>query len=211
MRSSLFIKVLALAPVLLLIIFAYSSFSADSSSSPIDKVKKATEEITKLLDEYIKDPQSRKEETLNKLMEIADQNFDWEEMAKRALSRFWKERTSEEQKEFVILFRDFIKNAYIGKIDSYSGEKVIFEGETIEDNYAEVKTKIITPAKGTEVPVIYRLKNKEDSTWMIYDVVIEGVSLVNNYRDQFTTILQGSSYSELIKRMKDKLAQDSKK
>ncbi|MCX8011934.1 MAG: ABC transporter substrate-binding protein, partial [Desulfobacterota bacterium] len=141
-------KVVVLVSVLLLITLDSVSSSPNASGSPTDRVKKATEEITRLLDGYIKDPQSRKEETLNQLMAIADQNFDWEEMAKRALSRYWKKRTPEEQKEFVILFRDLIKNAYIGKIESYSGEKVVFEGESIEGNYALVKTKIITPAKG---------------------------------------------------------------
>ena len=91
------------------------------------------------------------------------------------------------------------------------GEKVIFEGEKIEDTiYSLVKTKIITPSKGTEIPVNYRLQNNKGN-WMVYDVVIEGVSLVNNYRDQFNSILQGSSYNDLVKRIQDKLTQDNKK
>ena len=197
--------------VLLVAIFCSYSLGAVVSASPTEKVRKATEEITTLLDEYVKNPQGKREETVNKIMVIADQHFDWAEMAKRSLSRVWKQRTPDEQNKFTSLFRDLIKNAYIGKIEGYAGEKVVFEGEKIEDTYSVVKTKIITPSKGTEIPVYYRLQNNGGNNWMVYDVVIEGVSLVNNYRDQFNSILQGSSYDELVKRIQDKLAQDNKK
>jgi phospholipid transport system substrate-binding protein len=196
--------------LLLLAFFCSHSLGAVASASPTEKVRKAIEEITTILDEYVKNPQGGKEETLNKIMGIADRDFDWAEMAKRSLSRFWKQRTSDEQNKFTSLFRDLIKNAYLGKIEGYAGEKVVFEGEKIEEGYSLVKTKIITPSKGTEIPVYYRLQNNEGN-WMVYDVVIEGVSLVNNYRDQFNSILQGSSYDELVKRIQDKLAQDNKK
>jgi len=196
--------------VLLVAIFFPYSLGAVVSASPTEKVRKATEEITSILDEYVKNHQKNREETISKIMAIADQHFDWAEMAKRSLSRFWKERTPDEQNNFTSLFRDLIKNAYIGRIEGYAGEKVVFEGEKVEDTYSVVKTKIITPSKGTEIPVYYRLQNN-GGNWMVYDVVIEGVSLVNNYRDQFNSILQSSSYEELVKRIKDKLAQDSKK
>ena len=204
-------KLLGFMLCLLLVAVFYSySLGAVVSASPTEKVRKATEEITTILDEYVKNPQGKREETLNKVMVIADQYFDWAEMAKRSLSRVWKQRTPDEQNKFTSLFRDLLKNAYIGKIEGYAGEKVVFEGEKIEDTYSVVKTKIITPSKGTEIPVYYRLQNN-GSNWMVYDVVIEGVSLVNNYRDQFNSILQGSSYDELVKRIQDKLAQDNKK
>jgi phospholipid transport system substrate-binding protein len=195
---------------LLLAVFCSHSRGDVITASPTDKVRKATEEITSILDEYVKNHQKTREETVSKIMVIADQHFDWAEMAKRSLSRFWKQRTPDEQKNFTSLFRDLIKNAYIGKVEGYAGEKVVFEGEKIEDGYSVVKTKIITPSKGSEIPVYYRLQDNEGN-WMVYDVVIEGVSLVNNYRDQFNSILQGSSYEELVKRIQDKLAQDNKK
>ena len=167
--------------LLLMAFFCSQSLGALTSVSPTEKVRKATEEITSILDEYVKNHQKNREETVNKIMVIADQHFDWAEMAKRSLSRFWKQRTPEEQKNFTSLFRDLIKNAYIGKIEGYAGEKVVFEGEQVEDaTYSVVKTKIITPSKGTEIPVNYRLQNNRNN-WMVYDVIIEGVSLVNNY------------------------------
>lgn len=196
--------------LLLLAVFCSHSRGAIVAASPTEKVRKAIEGITTILDEYVKNHQKNREETVSKIMVIADQDFDWAEMAKRSLSRFWKQRTPDEQKNFTSLFRDLIKNAYIGKVEGYAGEKVVFEGEKIEDGYSVVKTKIITPSKGTEIPVYYRLQNN-GGNWMVYDVVIEGVSLVNNYRDQFNSILQGSSYDELVKRIQDKLAQDNKK
>ena len=196
--------------LLLLAVFCSHSFGVVVAASPTEKVRKAIEGITTILDEYVKNPQAKREETLNKIMAIADQDFDWAEMAKRSLGRFWKQRTPDEQNKFTSLFRDLIKNAYLGKIEGYASEKVVFEGEKIEDTYSVVKTKIITPSKGTEIPVDYRLQNN-GGNWMVYDVVIEGVSLVNNYRDQFNSILQGSSYDDLVKRIQDKLAQDNKK
>jgi phospholipid transport system substrate-binding protein len=196
--------------LLLVAVFCFSSLGAAVSVSPTEKVRKATEEITSILDEYVKNHQKNREETVSKIMVIADQHFDWAEMAKRSLSRYWKQRTPDEQNKFTSLFRDLIKNAYIGKVEGYAGEKVVFEGEKIEDGYSVVKTKIITPSKGTEIPVYYRLQDN-GGNWMVYDVVIEGVSLVNNYRDQFNSILQGSSYEDLVKRIQDKLAQDNKK
>lgn len=196
--------------LLLMLIFCSPSLGAVSPASPTEKVRKATEQITILLDEHVKNHQKNREETVSKIMAIADQYFDWGEMAKRSLSRYWKQRTPDEQKKFTGLFRDLIKNSYIGRIEGYSGEKVVFEGETIEDNYSLVKTKILAPARGTEIPVNYRLQNN-GTNWMVYDVVIEGVSLVNNYRDQFNSILQGSSYEQLVKKIEDKLVQDNKK
>jgi len=204
-------RLLGLTVCLLLgAVFCSQSLGAVVSASPTEKVRKATEEITSILDEYVKNHQKNREETVSKIMVITDQHFDWAEMAKRSLSRFWKQRTPDEQKNFTSLFRDLIKNAYIGKVEGYAGEKVVFEGEKVEDGYSLVKTKIITPSKGTEISVYYRLQDNGDN-WMVYDVVIEGVSLVNNYRDQFNSILQGSSYEQLVKRIQDKLAQDNKK
>ena len=131
-------------------------------------------------------------------------------VAKRSLGRFWDQRTPDEKNQFTSLFKDLIKNGYLGKIESYSGEKVVFEGEKTEDTYSEVKTKIISPSKGTEIPVDYRLENN-GGNWMVYDVVIEGVSLVYNYREQFNDTLEGSSYDKLVKKIQDKIAEDNKK
>src|SRR3989337_4173578 len=128
--------------------------------------------------------------------------FNFEEMSKRALGQHWKSRTPEEKKEFVELFTNIMKDAYIGKTDTYSGEKVVIISEKQDKKYATVQTKIITN-KGTEISVNYTMLNNPGG-WTIYDVIIEGVSLVNNYRSQFNTILIKSSYKELIQKIKAK-------
>lgn len=130
--------------------------------------------------------------------------FNFEEMSMRALGPHWKKRTPEEKKEFVELFTNILKDAYIGKTDTYSGEKIVFLREKQDGNkYATtVQTKIITTT-GTEILVDYRMLNN-DGKWTIYDVIIEGVSLVNNYRSQFYNILLKSSYEDLIQKIKEK-------
>ena len=128
--------------------------------------------------------------------------FNFEEMSKRSLGQHWKSRTPEEKKEFVELFTNILKDAYIGKTDTYSGEKVVIISEKQDKKYATVQTKIITN-KETEVSVDYNMLNNPGG-WTIYDVIIEGVSLVNNYRSQFNNILIKSSYKELIQKIKAK-------
>ncbi|NUO08435.1 MAG: ABC transporter substrate-binding protein [Candidatus Brocadia sp.] len=142
------------------------------------------------------------QERQQRLWEEISPIFNFEEMSKRALSQHWKKRTSEEKKEFVELFTNIIKDAYIGKTDTYSGEKILFLREKQDNKYATVQTKIILNT-GTEVLVDYRMLNNSGK-WMIYDVIIEGVSLVNNYRSQFNNILLKSSYEELVQKMKEK-------
>ena len=132
--------------------------------------------------------------------------FNFEEMSKRSLGQHWKSRTPEEKKEFVELFTNILKDAYIGKTDTYSGEKVVIISEKQDKNYATVQTKIITN-NGTEVSVDYNMLNNP-GRWTIYDVVIEGVSLVNNYRSQFNNILIKSSYKELIQKIKAKQSKE---
>ncbi|HQU30489.1 MAG: ABC transporter substrate-binding protein [Planctomycetia bacterium] len=133
--------------------------------------------------------------------------FNFEEMSKRALGQYWKKRSPEEKKEFVELFTNILKDAYIGKTDTYSGEKIVFVKEKQDEkDYASVQTKIITNT-GSVVLVEYRMQSNSGK-WKIYDVVIEGVSLVNNYRSQFNNILMKSPYEELVQRIKGKTGKE---
>ena len=113
--------------------------------------------------------------------------FHFDEMARRSLGVHWKRRSPQERQEFVKLFTDLLENAYAGKIEGYKGEKIRFGKETLDLPYAEVKTVIVTP-QGQEFSMDYRLLS-DGSRWRVYDIVIEGVSLVNNYRSQFAGIL----------------------
>jgi phospholipid transport system substrate-binding protein len=123
-------------------------------------------------------------------------------MAKRALGAEWRRLKPEEREEFVKLFADLLEQAYLDKIESYNGEKVKFIKEREDGDYAEVDTKLID-SRGRDFSIDYRL-HKVDGDWKVYDVVIEDVSLVNNYRAQFSRILSKSSYAELVDRMKKK-------
>jgi phospholipid transport system substrate-binding protein len=141
-----------------------------------------------------------------KIREVILQRFNFEEMAKRSLGRHWQKRTPEEQQEFVQLFTDLLENSYIDKIERSEGkENINYTEETIEDSNASVRTAIVQ--KGDQnIDVEYRLlKRKGD--WQVYDVIIERVSLVNNYRTQFNKILLQESYEALIKKMKLKSEQ----
>jgi len=133
---------------------------------------------------------------------LADQIFDWQEMAQRSLGPHWRERSPAERQEFVPLFADLVERGYISKIEQYDGEKIQYTGERIEGDLATVRTKVITK-QGTEIPIDYRMVLR-NGRWMIYDVDIEGVSLVANYRTQFNSVVRRSSYQELVKRMKSK-------
>jgi phospholipid transport system substrate-binding protein len=134
-------------------------------------------------------------------------HFNFEEMSRRSLGGHWKNRTPQERQEFVNLFTDLLENAYAGKIEGYRGEKIRFGKETLDLPYAEVKTAIVTP-RGEEYSVNYRLL-ADGSRWRIYDIVIEGVSLVNNYRSQFAGILQKSSFEEMTKQLKETVRKQS--
>ncbi len=133
--------------------------------------------------------------------------FHFDEMARRSLGVHWKNRTPQERQEFAKLFTDLLENAYAGKIEGYKGEKIRFGKETPDLPYAEVKTVIVTP-QGQEFSVDYRLL-ADGSRWRVYDIVIEGVSLVNNYRSQFAGILQKSSFEEMTKQLKETVRKQS--
>jgi len=132
-----------------------------------------------------------------------DERFDWEELSRRTLARHWLQRTPEEKKEFIALFAQLPERTYWSKVEDYSGEKVTYVGEQIDGDYGLVEVKVLT-SKNTEIPVFYKLKKKEGD-WLVYDISIEGVSLVNNYRAQFNDIIGKSSYRDLVKKLKEKI------
>jgi phospholipid transport system substrate-binding protein len=172
---------------------------------PTEKIRQTTDKILSILaDPSLKKP-SKVEERRSLIRKAVDERFDWEEMARRSLARHWAPRTDEEKKEFVRLFGELLERTYMSKVEGYSGEKVLYEGEKADAEYATVNVKIVTK-KNVDIPVEYRLK-KEGDDWLAYDISIEGVSLVNNYRTQFNSIISQSSYENLIKKLKEKVAQ----
>lgn len=167
-----------------------------------DEVKSTVDGVLKIVtDKELKKPQNEQKRR-KELKAVIGRIFDYREMAKRSMGVHWKTLTSAQQKEFVSLFATLLENSYAGKIESYHQEKIIYDRESIEGNYAEVNSRIITP-KRDEYSLDYRLLN-EGNKWMVYDVVIEGVSLVSNYRTQFNKIIAEQGYNELLKKLRTK-------
>ena len=172
---------------------------------PTEKIKETTDEILSIVTAPDQKDVPLTAETRQRIRKAVDKRFDWEEMARRTLARHWKERTEQEKKEFVVLFGQLLERTYLDKVEGYSGEKAVYLGESIDGKYAVVNVKIIT-LKGEEIDVAYRLRQKKND-WLVYDISIAGVSLVNNYRVQFNSILGRSSYRALVDRLKEKIAQ----
>lgn len=169
-----------------------------------DQIKQTTDRILSVIkDPVLKNP-SRVQERRRLTRKVVDERFDWEEMARRSLGRHWTQRTADEKKEFVPLFSELVERTYMSKVENYSGEKVRYKGERNDGDYAVVNTTVITQ-ENKDISVEYRLK-KEGNDWLVYDVSIEGVSLVNNYRTQFNSIILQSSYENLIRKIKAKVA-----
>lgn len=168
---------------------------------PTDQLQPAMEQVIRTLEDPALRGPERTAERRRALRAATDEVFDWTEMARRALGRHWQERSPAEQEEFVALFRDLIERAYAERIERYSGEKVRVAGEVVEGDQATVRTRIAT--KGQEVPVDYRLIRRGDR-WRVYDVAVEGISLVANYRTQFNEVIRASSYQELVRKLKSR-------
>jgi len=190
---------------LLLFFLVFGMAVPGLAGEPTDQIKQTTDKILSFVSDPALKAPSKTGEREKVIRQTAVERFDWEEMARRSLGRHWDQRTAEEKKEFVHLYSDLLERTYMDKVEGYSGEKVLYEGESVDGGYATVKVKIATK-KNADIHVQYRLK-KEGNKWLIYDVSIEGVSLVNNYRMQFNSIIIQSSYENLVKRLRDKVNQ----
>ena len=133
------------------------------------------------------------------LRRVAAELFDFDEISRRALSRHWAVRTAEEQAEFTRLFTDLLERTYVGRIESYSGESIVYLGEAVDGPFATVRSKVVT-LRRTETPFDYRL-HLRDGRWRVYDILIDHVSFVATYRSEFARIIQRESYAALVERL----------
>lgn len=187
--------------VLFLLLFTVAA--PTQAGEPTEQMKLTIDKMIDILgNPALKDP-VKAEERRKLLRDTASERFDWREMARRSLAKHWQQRTDEEKREFVPLFTDLLEQAYMDRIENYSGDKVSYDGEKVKGKYSLVKVRIST-SKQTEIPVVYRLQRK-GSQWLIYDISIEGVSLVKNYRKQFDSVILSSSYQELVEKLKEKV------
>jgi phospholipid transport system substrate-binding protein len=172
------------------------------AGAPSDQLKTQIDRVLKLLDDAELKKEARARDRRVAVRKIANDIFDFGETARRSLGRHWQTRTPAERDEFVNLFSDLLERSYISKVELYGGEKISYVGDSIEGDQAKVHTKLTTKG-GSDIPIEYRMHRKGDR-WLVYDVIIEGVSLVANYRTQFNKIIQTSSYQELVRKMKTK-------
>jgi phospholipid transport system substrate-binding protein len=190
-----FALVLTLAP--------FTTAAPARAGEPTEQLRQRIDRVVKILQDKELASEARAADRRAAVRKVALEIFDFEETAKRALGRHWRERTPAEQQDFLKLFTDLLEESYIGKIEGYQGEKITYAGDTIEGDLATVRTRIITPKAGSEIPVDYRML-RQSGGWRVYDVIIEGVSLVANYRTQFNKVIQTASFDELMKKMRAK-------
>jgi len=178
-------------------------FNNSYASSVQDQLQVTIDKIVEILrDPSLKDEGSAKarRQSLSKLIH---ERFSFEKMSQLSLARHWKDRTQEEKKAFAELFGKLLEETYISKIESYTDEKVVFVKEFVNNKKAQVNTKIVM--ENIEIPIDYRLYQTKEGIWLVYDLVIEGVSLVGNYRSQFDQILQKDTYEKLVEELKKKI------
>jgi phospholipid transport system substrate-binding protein len=171
------------------------------AADPGEQVKATINQVMEILREPKLQGPSKKAERREKLRQVVMPRFDFAEMAKRALGNNWN-RYPDKQQEFVTAFKQLLEETYADQIELASGDKVVYLNERTEKDYAEVDTKVIS-SKGEETPMTYKL-HPVDSDWKVFDIVVENISIVNNYRAQFNRVLNNASLDELIKRMKEK-------
>ncbi|MDY6862460.1 MAG: ABC transporter substrate-binding protein [Thermodesulfobacteriota bacterium] len=173
------------------------------ASVPTERVKYTISRLIEILEDENLKTTEKETEKRDRLKNLAQEFFDFEEMAKRTLAMHWYKLSAEEKKDFTELFFELLEYTYIEKIKNYKGEEVNIIKERIENNFALVNCESYTK-KGQKIVFNCSLINK-NGIWNAYDISVEGISLVNNYRTQFNSIIRSSSYSELVEKIKDKL------
>ena len=170
--------------------------------TPTEQLKGSIEKIIPNLEDPSLKGDGKTKERRAAIRQVANEIFDFAESAKRCLGSHWDRRTAEERQEFTRLLGDLLERAFASRLEQYAGERIQYAGESVDGNLATVRTKILTK-NGVELPVDYQLLRRGDR-WFAYDVLIEGVSLMNNYRAQFNKIIQTSSYEDLVRKLKAK-------
>jgi len=169
---------------------------------PTDQVRGTIDRVLTILQNPTLKSTDKRQERRDQLSKVISARFDFPEMARRSLGAEWRRLTPPQQEDFIELFTELLRNAYVADIESYKGEKVIYKRETQEDQFALVQTIVRSP-EGAEYSFDYRL-HLVGNEWKVYDVVIENVSIVNNFRSQFARVINRSSYDGLIRALREK-------
>lgn len=174
-----------------------------AASGPTEQLRPTLDKLIAVLADPALKGDANKIPRREKMMQLAADRFDFREMSRLVLGQTWREITPEQQKHFTGLMTSLLEQNYMGQIEQYSGEEVKFVGERIKGERAQVSTTV--QHQGSEFPVDYILKLEGDR-WMVYDVNIEGIRLINNYRSEFRSILRKDKYEGLVKMLEDKVA-----
>jgi phospholipid transport system substrate-binding protein len=196
-------KLIALAlPAALALLLAAPALAGPA----LDQTRAAVDKVLSILrDPAFADPGTKAAQR-EKLRAAADEFFDWTALARRAAALEWKSMNPAQRQEFTQLFSRILEKSYMDKIQSYTNEKVRYDKETaLDKDKADVGTMVVTSTK--EIPIDYRLYDTGGGAWRVYDVFVEGVSLVKNYRTQFRDILAKDSVEELLDQMRKKVAE----
>jgi phospholipid transport system substrate-binding protein len=176
-----------------------------AENSPLEVIRSTTNQALEVLKSSPGREKAQRQQQLDQMWEVVLPKFDTEEIARRSLGTHWQELTEEQKKEFTQLFIELIKKNYSGTLSRYTTDaQFIFDDERIEGEQAEVQTRMKSTSQDKPFSVVYRLHRKGES-WLIYDVVAENVSLVQNYRNQFSRIIAKSSVEGLFATLKKKL------
>jgi phospholipid transport system substrate-binding protein len=193
---------LMMTPIFFFILLFFSPV-VSFGGTPKEGVKDTTDKIIAIVSDPVLKTPEKKEEKARLIRAAVDERFNWKEMSRRTLARHWAKRTEQEKKEFIDLFGKLLERTYLERVEGYSGEKVFYINEVVDGKYGIVSVKIVTE-KDTEISVRYKVKKKGEN-WLVYDISIEGVSLINNYRKQFNSIIVRNSYKELVGKLKEKV------
>jgi phospholipid transport system substrate-binding protein len=173
-----------------------------NAGEPTEAIRGAVNQGVEILKNAKLDSQKNRAQIIDRLRQIVYPLFDFNEMAMRSLGQNWRPLNPQQRKEFVSLFTALLEKTYADQIDLYDGQKVVYTGESVDNEYAQVDSRIFDK-NGQTYSVVYKL-HRVDGKWRIYDVVAENISLVNNYRAQFNRVIAKSSFEELLKSMKQK-------
>jgi len=189
----------------LLLLLPIPAPSDSGQESPTAVVRATLDAVFHILDDPHLKPATQAKQRRHLLEQVIAERFDYEEMSKRTLAAQWKALSDTDRQEFVQLFKAFLSDQYAARIEGYAGERVIYLSERTANGYAEVRTRLVSDK--VDLPMDYRLTGKH-GTWYAYDVIVDGVSLVMNYRSQFTKIMTESSFHELLRRLRDRPTKD---
>lgn len=194
-------KTISMISALLAAAFVLGAPPKALAGEPTEAVRKTVDAVIEILnDEEMRKPE-RSAQRRRAIREVVDDRFDFREMAQRSLSTYWRDLDEGQRDEFVGLFADLLERTYIKKIEQYEDEKVNYTGEETRGRYAKVD--ILVVGKDRKIDISYKLYSAS-GRWEVYDVVIEGMSLIRNYRSQFRDFLSSNSYEDLVKKLREK-------